>query len=84
MCSDGTARLFRWSADAAELVSLHELRSHQYPCMAAHFGVGGALLLTAGLDARACLWDVEVRRCRCSSISWSLNHKYEQPSSVHN
>lgn len=60
VCSDGTARVFRWSADEGELVALHELRAHQYPCMAADFGAAGALLLTAGLDARACLWDVEV------------------------
>ncbi|CAH0587830.1 unnamed protein product [Chrysodeixis includens] len=58
--SDGTARVFRWNAEAGELEALHELRAHQYPCMAADFGAAGAMLLTAGLDARACLWDVEM------------------------
>lgn len=59
-CSDGSVRVFRWSGAARALAPLHSLAAHQYPAMAADFGAEGALLLTAGMDGRACLWDVEV------------------------
>ncbi|KAF9798260.1 hypothetical protein SFRURICE_012931 [Spodoptera frugiperda] len=57
--SDGTARVFRWSEERGELEALHELASHEYPVLAVDFAAAGAVLLTAGLDGRACLWDVE-------------------------
>ncbi|CAB3254057.1 unnamed protein product [Arctia plantaginis] len=57
--SDGWVRLYRWCKETSELVEVHSLDGHQYPAMAADFGASGALLLSAGLDGRACLWDVE-------------------------
>ncbi|KAH9640221.1 hypothetical protein HF086_008457 [Spodoptera exigua] len=59
-CSDGVARVFRWSEARGELDALHELAAHEYPVLAVDFAASGAVLLTAGLDGRACLWDVEV------------------------
>ncbi|KAJ8718242.1 hypothetical protein PYW08_002479 [Mythimna loreyi] len=56
--SDGVARLFRWVAAARELQPLHELAAHHYPVMACDFAAAGRVLLTAGLDGRACIWDV--------------------------
>lgn len=52
--------MFRWSEERGELEALHELASHEYPVLAVDFAAAGAVLLTAGLDGRACLWDVEV------------------------
>ncbi|XP_047028830.1 WD repeat, SAM and U-box domain-containing protein 1-like [Helicoverpa zea] len=57
--SDGRARVLRWHEAAGALEPLHELAAHDYPVMAADFCAAGAALLTAGLDGRACLWDVE-------------------------
>lgn len=47
-CEDGHPRL------------LHELDGHEYPVLAVDFGAEGALLLSAGLDGGARLWDVQV------------------------
>lgn len=58
--SDGWVRLYRWCDEISELVEFHCMEGHQYPAMAADFGASGALLLSAGLDGRACLWDVQV------------------------
>ncbi|XP_022824877.1 WD repeat, SAM and U-box domain-containing protein 1-like [Spodoptera litura] len=57
--SDGLARVFRWSEERGELQALHELAAHEYPVLAVDFVAAGAVVLTAGLDGRACLWDVE-------------------------
>ncbi|KAJ8714311.1 hypothetical protein PYW07_002536 [Mythimna separata] len=57
--SDGVARVFRWAAAARELQPLHALAAHHYPVMACDFAAAGSVLLTAGLDGRACVWDVE-------------------------
>ncbi|XP_075979925.1 uncharacterized protein LOC142979049 [Anticarsia gemmatalis] len=57
--SDGWVRVYRWHEQAAALVEEHALEAHQYPAMSVDFGAGGALLLSAGLDGRACLWDVQ-------------------------
>ncbi|XP_049872026.1 uncharacterized protein LOC126370936 [Pectinophora gossypiella] len=56
-CSDGVARVFRREGPSLRL--LRALGARGYPALAADFGAGGALLLTAGLDGPVRLWDVE-------------------------
>lgn len=60
--SDGRVRVFRWhgGGDEGAAEALLALEAHAYPALACDFGAGGALLLSAGLDASACLWDVQV------------------------
>lgn len=57
-CSDGLVRVWRLAGDA--LRPLHALDAHQYPAQAVAWGAP-PLLLSAGLDGRAVLWDAEVR-----------------------
>lgn len=42
------------------MVEEHVLEGHQYPVLAVDFGAAGQLLLSAGLDGCAYVWDVEV------------------------
>ncbi|KAJ2938491.1 hypothetical protein O0L34_g12937 [Tuta absoluta] len=58
-CSDGVVRVFRWDAGTGALELRWELGERGYPAMAADLGAAGAVLLTAGLDGAARLWDVE-------------------------
>lgn len=67
--------MWRWAGSSAaeaeggggeEVLALyleHTLAAHRYPVLAAEFGASGAgaVLLSAGLDGDALLWDVEVR-----------------------
>lgn len=56
--SDG--RVHVWRREDGLLRPLHALEGHEYPVMAVDFGAEGALLLSAGLDGGARLWDVQV------------------------
>ncbi|XP_059047405.1 WD repeat, SAM and U-box domain-containing protein 1-like [Achroia grisella] len=72
--SDGWVKIFRWCESEAggELVLQHALEAHRYPALAVDFGAGGALLLSAGLDGYAALWDVQmgcVLRSLCVSAA---------------
>lgn len=58
--SDGLVRVFRWEGAEGAVAALHAIPAHQYPALACDLGAGGALLLTAGLDSSAALWDVQV------------------------
>ncbi|KAL0820812.1 hypothetical protein ABMA28_005490 [Loxostege sticticalis] len=58
--SDGQIRVFRWSSDDGRAEALHALDAHEYPALACSLGAGGALLLTAGLDGCAYVWDVQM------------------------
>ncbi|CAK1587355.1 unnamed protein product [Parnassius mnemosyne] len=58
-CSDGAVRIFRWSEQLQTLLCERELAAHRYPAMSVDLGAGGAMLLSAGLDGRARLWDVQ-------------------------
>lgn len=58
-CSDGCVRVWR-RLDDGQMRPVHALRGHEYPVLAVDFGANGALLLSAGLDGEARLWDVEV------------------------
>ncbi|KAI8433952.1 hypothetical protein MSG28_012111 [Choristoneura fumiferana] len=70
--SDGLVRVWRLEGDS--LVELHALEAHQYPAQCVAWGGaggGGALLVSAGLDGRAVLWDAEVgagRVCLRSAV----------------
>ncbi|XP_028040219.1 WD repeat, SAM and U-box domain-containing protein 1-like isoform X1 [Bombyx mandarina] len=57
--SDGSVKIFRWEEETSELVEEHVLEGHQYPVLAVDFGAAGQLLLSAGLDGCAYVWDVE-------------------------
>ncbi|KAI5634387.1 hypothetical protein NE865_12883 [Phthorimaea operculella] len=58
-CSDGVVRVFSWDGGTGTLEPRWELGERGYPAMAADLGAGGAVLLTAGLDGSARLWDIE-------------------------
>ncbi|XP_052757617.1 uncharacterized WD repeat-containing protein alr3466-like isoform X2 [Galleria mellonella] len=72
--SDGLVKIFRWcepgpeAGAAGELRVEHVLEAHRYPALAVEFGAGGALLLSAGLDGYAALWDVQVG-CQLRALS---------------
>lgn len=53
-------KVWRWAADEARLQLLHALRGEEYPALAADLGAAGAVLLAAGLDGTAQLYDVQV------------------------
>nr|XP_034828866.1 uncharacterized WD repeat-containing protein alr2800-like [Maniola hyperantus] len=67
-CSDGRVRVFGWQAADAALVLQHELLAHTYPALAVDFDAHGAVLLSAGLDGCARLWDVE-SGCALAALS---------------
>ncbi|XP_028169520.1 WD repeat, SAM and U-box domain-containing protein 1-like [Ostrinia furnacalis] len=61
--SDGQVRVYRWAgAEGAEgaAAPLQALAAHEYPALTCALGAGGALLLSAGLDGCALLWDVQM------------------------
>ncbi|XP_014362882.2 uncharacterized WD repeat-containing protein alr2800-like [Papilio machaon] len=61
-CSDGGVRVYRWSARRGELVCERTLLAHRFPAAAvdlADLGAAGTLVLSAGLDGRAVLWDLQ-------------------------
>ncbi|XP_013179665.1 PREDICTED: platelet-activating factor acetylhydrolase IB subunit alpha-like [Papilio xuthus] len=70
-CSDGGVRVFRWSARRGELACERTLLAHRFPAAAADLTVMGdadILLLSAGLDGRALLWDLQ-SGCELWSVS---------------
>ncbi|CAH2044373.1 unnamed protein product, partial [Iphiclides podalirius] len=67
-CSDGSVRVFRWSERLQMLSCERILAAHRYPAVAVDIGAGGALLLSAGLDGRARLWDLQ-SGCELLSLS---------------
>ncbi|CAG9566408.1 unnamed protein product [Danaus chrysippus] len=58
--SDGSVKIFRWFwKDEGFKLNLElELSAHTYPALAVDFGANDALLLSAGLDGCARLWDI--------------------------
>lgn len=60
--SDGSVKIFRWFwKDEGFKLNLElELSAHTYPALAVDFGANDALLLSAGLDGCARLWDIMV------------------------
>ncbi|XP_072938346.1 uncharacterized protein [Epargyreus clarus] len=66
-CSDGMVRIFKWNELDGILCLDKTLDVHQYPVLSVDFGASGALLLSAGLDGRACLWDVQTG-CELASL----------------
>ncbi|XP_037292485.1 uncharacterized WD repeat-containing protein alr3466 isoform X3 [Manduca sexta] len=57
--SDGQVKIFRWCVVERTAREEHALEGHQYPALAVDFGAGGRVLVSAGLDGTACLWDVQ-------------------------
>ncbi|OWR44615.1 WD repeat SAM and U-box domain-containing protein 1 [Danaus plexippus plexippus] len=62
--SDGSVKIFRWFwKDEGFKLNLElELSAHTYPALAVDFGANDALLLSAGLDGCARLWDIMERK----------------------
>lgn len=68
LCSDGRVKVWRWVGSPADeedgaltLSTEHVLEAHRYPALACDFGAAGSVLLSAGLDGCAYLWDVQVK-----------------------
>ncbi|CAG9790724.1 unnamed protein product [Diatraea saccharalis] len=66
--SDGQVKIFRWDEESKLAMMERSLEAHEYPALACEFGAGGAVLLTAGIDGCAHLWDVQ-SGCLLRSLS---------------
>ncbi|KAL4714360.1 hypothetical protein ACJJTC_009712, partial [Scirpophaga incertulas] len=58
--SEGAVHVLRWQSAQRAAHTQHVLRAHRYPVLGLALGVGGALLLSGGLDEQALLWDVQM------------------------
>ncbi|CAG4973253.1 unnamed protein product, partial [Parnassius apollo] len=77
-CSDGAVRIFRWSEQLETLLCERVLAAHRYPAMSVDLGASGAMLLSAGLDGRARLWDVQEKgRLLCQGARSSVYEAFE-------